>query len=182
MIFIKLFWVFLKIGTFGFGGGYAMLSLIQEEVVDNNQWISASEFTDLVAVSQMTPGPIGINSATYVGYSALHNQGYNDFSSIVGAIIATFALCLPSFLMICLISYFYLKFKSNRFFTYALAAIKPISVSLIALAALSLADQENFIDYYSYFLFVATVIATLKFKVHPIIVLFIAAILGVFIY
>lgn len=182
MIFIKLFWVFIKIGLFGFGGGYAMLSLIQEEVVDRNQWITQSEFIDLVAVSQMTPGPIGINSATYVGYSALNNSGYSTFWCIIGAVISTIALCLPSFLMICLISYFYLKFRSNRFFTYALSGIKPLSVSLIALAALSLSTNENFIDYYSPVLFALALIASLKFKVHPIIILFAAVVVGLVIY
>ena len=73
VLYLKLFWTFFKIGLFGFGGGYGMLSLIQNEVVENHQWISNSEFTDIVAVSQMTPGPIGINSATYVGFKAMEN-------------------------------------------------------------------------------------------------------------
>ncbi|MDM1407056.1 chromate transporter [Myroides sp. DF42-4-2] len=182
MIFFKIFWVFIKIGTFGFGGGYAMLSLIQEEVVDKNNWISKSEFTDLVAVSQMTPGPIGINSATYVGFSALHNQGYSATISILGSLIATVALCLPSFIMICTISYFYFKFRSNRYFAYALAGIKPLSISLIALAALSMSNDENFIDYYSFALFLVALVCSIKFKVHPIIILFVSAIIGLLIY
>lgn len=182
MIFFKLFWVFIKIGTFGFGGGYAMLSFIQEEVVDKNQWISKSEFTDLIAISQMTPGPIGINSATYVGFSALNNQGYSPAVSIFGSVIATIALCLPSFLMICLISYFYLKFRSNRYFSYALAGIKPLSIALIALAALSLTNKDNFTDYYSPILFVLALISSIRFKVHPILILFAAAVIGIVIY
>ena len=76
MIWLQLFYVYLKIGIFGFGGGYAMLSLIQADVVDRYGWISSQEFTDIVAISQMTPGPIGINSATYIGYTAIHNAGY----------------------------------------------------------------------------------------------------------
>ncbi|MEK6495288.1 chromate transporter [Myroides odoratimimus] len=182
MIFLKIFWVFIKIGTFGFGGGYAMLSFIQEEVVDKNQWISKSEFTDLVAVSQMTPGPIGINSATYVGYSALINQGYSTPLAVLGAVVATIALCLPSFIMICFISYFYFKFRTNRYFSYALLRIKPLSISLIALAALTLVNKENFIDYISIILFVLTLICSIRFKIHPILILFAAALLGIFIY
>ena len=182
MIFLKIFWVFIKIGVFGFGGGYAMLSLIQEEVVEKNNWITNSEFTDLVAVSQMTPGPIGINSATYVGFSALHNQGYSSTVSILGAIIATFALCLPSFLMICMISYFYFRFRANRYFSYALSGIKPLSIALIALAALSMSKEENFIDYYSFALFGLALICSIKFKMHPIVILFLAAIIGLCIY
>lgn len=182
MIFLKLFWVFIKIGTFGFGGGYAMLSLIQEEVVEKNQWISRGEFTDLIAVSQMTPGPIGINSATYVGYSALHGVGYPPMVAILGSVIATIALCLPSFMMICLISYFYLKFRSNKYFSYALMGIKPLSIALIALAAASLVDRESFSDYYSIGLFILVLICSIRFKIHPILILFVTAVVGILIY
>lgn len=182
MIFYQLFWVFIKIGTFGFGGGYAMLSLIQEEVVDKNQWITKSEFTDLVAISQMTPGPIGINTATYVGYSALINNGYPLYIAVFGAVITTVALCLPSFLMISLISFFYFRFRSNKFFSYAIAGIKPLSVALIALAALSLTNSENFIDYYSPILFFVALISSIKFKVHPILILVVVAIIGLILY
>ena len=76
MIYLSLFFTFFKIGLFGFGGGYGMLSLIQHETVESHHWLSTSEFTDIVAISQMTPGPIGIDSATYCGYTAIHNAGY----------------------------------------------------------------------------------------------------------
>ena len=92
MLFLQLFYTYLKIGLFGFGGGYAMLSLIQDEVVDKHGWISTQEFTDIVAISQMTPGPIGINSATYIGYTAVQNAGYSTEISILGSVIATFAV------------------------------------------------------------------------------------------
>ena len=84
VLYLKLFWTFFKIGLFGFGGGYGMLSLIQNEVVENHQWISNSEFTDIVAVSQMTPGPIGINSATYVGFKAIENAGMSRTEGVCG--------------------------------------------------------------------------------------------------
>jgi chromate transporter len=104
MLFLQLFYTYLKIGLFGFGGGYAMLSLIQDEVVDKHGWISTQEFTDIVAISQMTPGPIGINSATYIGYTAVQNAGYSTEISILGSVIATFAVCLPSFILVLIIS------------------------------------------------------------------------------
>ena len=88
MIFLKLFLVFSKIGIFNFGGGYAMLSLIQNEVVMKNHWLTNAEFTEIVAISQSTPGPIGINTATYVGYTSVINAGYNEWLAIVGAVIA----------------------------------------------------------------------------------------------
>ncbi|QQU05143.1 chromate transporter [Myroides odoratus] len=182
MIFYQLFWVFIKIGTFGFGGGYAMLSLIQEEVVDHHQWISKSEFTNLVAVSQMTPGPIGINTATYVGYAALINEGYPVYIAILGSALTTIALCLPAFLMIGLISYFYFKFRSNKFFAYAISGIKPLGISLIALAALSLTNKESFPDYFSPVLFIGALVCSIRFKVHPVLILFGAAILGILFY
>ena len=100
MIWLRLLYVYLKIGILGFGGGYAMLSLIQADVVDRYGWISLQEFTDIVAISQMTPGPIGINSATYIGYTAVHNAGYSETMSILGSCLTTFAVCLPSFLSV----------------------------------------------------------------------------------
>ncbi len=182
MIFFKLFWVFVKIGTFGFGGGYAMLSLIQEEVVENNGWMSKQEFTDLVAISQMTPGPIGINTATYAGYSALEHSGYSSSISILGAVLATFALCLPSFIMISVISYFYLRFRKNKNFSFAMKGIRPMGIALIALAALSLTNSDNFTDYLSPVLFIAAFIGSVRFKLHPILILLGAAITGLLIY
>ncbi|WP_373825645.1 chromate transporter, partial [Bacteroides heparinolyticus] len=103
MIFLQLFYTFFKIGLFGFGGGYAMLSMIQAEVVTRYGWLSPQEFTDIVAISQMTPGPIGINSATYVGFTAT--------GSVWGAIVATFAVTLPSFILMLTISRFFLKYQ-----------------------------------------------------------------------
>ncbi|MFD1772149.1 chromate transporter [Sphingobacterium suaedae] len=182
MIFLQLIWVFLKIGTFGFGGGYAMLSLIQEEVVERHAWMSKQEFTDLVAISQMTPGPIGINTATYAGYTAIQHAGYASSMSMLGAAVATIALCIPSFVMILVISYFFLKFRSNVYFTSAMRGIRPLGVSLIALAALSLANVENFVDPISTLLFLAALVAVIKFKLHPVLILAGTALIGLAIY
>ena len=109
MLYLELFITFFQIGLFGFGGGYAMLSMIQGEVVTSHGWLSSAEFTDIVAISQMTPGPIGINSATYVGYTSVINAGYGHAWGILGSAVATFALVLPSFILMIAISKFFLK-------------------------------------------------------------------------
>ena len=102
MIFLQLFITFFEIGLFGFGGGYGMLSLIQTEVVHNHAWMSSAQFTNIVAISQMTPGPIGINSATYCGYTAVKNAQLGDTMAVLGSCTATFALVLPSFILMLL--------------------------------------------------------------------------------
>lgn len=182
MIWLELFYVYLKIGLFGFGGGYAMLSLIQEEVVDRHGWLSLQEFTDIVAVSQMTPGPIGINSATYIGYTAIHNAGYSTGMSILGSALTTFAVCLPSFILVLLVSYYFYRFKNNRYVAAAFLGLRPATVGLIAAAALLLMNGENFIDYKSYIIFGGALLLTWKFKVHPILMIFLAGISGLILY
>ena len=156
MIYWQLICVYLKIGVFGFGGGYAMLSLIQFEIVERYHWLTLQQFTDVVAISQMTPGPIGINSATYIGYTVTGN--------IWGAVIATVAVCLPSFLMVLFISYFFVKFKNNKYVNAAMSGLLPMSVALIGAAALLLMNKDNFIDYKSILIFVAAFLLTWKYK------------------
>jgi len=134
MIWLQLFYVYLKIGIFGFGGGYAMLSLIQADVVDRYGWISSQEFTDIVAISQMTPGPIGINSATYIGYTAIHNAGYSPAMAVLGSCLTTFAVCLPSFLLVLAISYAFAKFRNNKYVAAAFYGLRPASTGLIGAA------------------------------------------------
>ena len=109
LLLLKLFYTFFKIGLFGFGGGYAMISMIQGEVVTRYEWLSSSDFTDIIAISQMTPGPIGINSATYVGYTAMVNAGYSHAVGILGSTVATFSVVLPSFILMIFISRFFLN-------------------------------------------------------------------------
>jgi len=138
MIFIQLIWVFLKIGILGFGGGYAMLSLIQNKVVRNHQWMSNKEFTDLVAISQSTPGPIGINTATFVGYKVIENAGYNPFIASIASLFSTIIVCLPAFILILLLSYSIQKFRKNFYFKNILGVLKPMSLALIGYAAYSL--------------------------------------------
>ena len=166
MIYWQLICVYLKIGVFGFGGGYAMLSLIQFEIVERYHWLTLQQFTDVVAISQMTPGPIGINSATYIGYTVTGN--------IWGAVIATVAVCLPSFLMVLFISYFFVKFKNNKYVNAAMSGLLPMSVALIGAAALLLMNKDNFIDYKSILIFVVAFFLTWKYKVHPILMILLA--------
>ena len=144
MIFLELFYSFFKIGLFGFGGGYGMLSLIQGEVVTRNEWISMGEFTDIVAVSQMTPGPIGINAATYVGYAALENAGYSTFLSVLGSLLASFAVMLPSFILMLLISRYLMKYSKHPRVEAVFELLRPAVVGLIASAALLLLNEANF--------------------------------------
>ncbi len=174
MIYWQLILVYLKIGTFGFGGGYAMLSLIQYEIVEHHHWLTLQQFTDVVAISQMTPGPIGINSATYVGYAVTQ--------SVLGAIVATIAVCLPSFILVLLISYFFAKCKDNKYIKAAMSGLLPMSVSLIAAAALLLMNKENFIDYKSIFIFAAAFGVTWKWNLHPILLIILAGVAGYILY
>ena len=174
MIYWQLLWVYLKIGIFGFGGGYAMLSLIQHEVVEKNQWLTSQEFTDIVAISQMTPGPIGINSATYIGYTAT--------GSIWGSVIATFAVCFPSFLLVLFISYFFHKFKNNKYVEAAFTGLRPMTVGLIGAASLLLMNEENFIDWKSLLIFAGAFLLSWKYKTHPILIICLAGLIGILIY
>ena len=182
MIWLQLFYVYLKIGILGFGGGYAMLSLIQADVVDKYGWITLQEFTDIVAISQMTPGPIGINSATYIGYTAIHNAGYSPAMAILGSCLTTFAVCFPSFLLVLLISYSYARFRNNKYVEAAFLGLRPVTVGLIAAAALLLMNQENFIDYKSFLIFAGAFILTWKFKIHPILMILLAGVAGLVLY
>ena len=129
-LILQLAWTFFVIGAFTIGGGYAMLSLIQNQVVVEHPWISESAFTDIVAISQMTPGPIGINSATYVGYEVLFNATGSHVLGVFGSLTATLALILPSFIIMLLIVRFYLKFKSSKLYAGTMSWLKPCVVGL----------------------------------------------------
>ena len=133
MIFLELFITFFIIGAFTFGGGYAMLSLIQNQVVTVHQWLTPEEFTDIVAISQMSPGPIGINSATYIGYSVPHAMGFSPAVSVLGSITATFAVVLPSYLLVLWICILFEKFRSNRYFASVLKVMRPFAGAFAAL-------------------------------------------------
>ena len=190
MIFLYLFYTFCKIGLFGFGGGYAMLSLIQGEVVTRYQWISATEFTDIVAISQMTPGPIGINSATYVGYTAVVNAGYSAGWGVLGSFIATLAVVLPSFILMIAISRFFLKHQKHPIVEAIFCGLRPAVVGLLAAAALVLMNADNFGSYdvdlfqfgLSVVLFLVTFIGTRVYKINPILMIVLCGVAGFFLY
>ena len=186
MIFLELFYTFLKIGLFSFGGGYGMLSVIQGEVVARHGWLSAAEFTDIVAVSQMTPGPIGINSATYVGYTAVLNSTGSEILAVLGSFAASFAVMLPSIVLMLIVSRFFMKYSKHSSVEAVLKGLRPAVVGLIASAALLLMTVENFGSpaetplqfWVSVALFVAAFVAMKFFKISPILILILAGIFG----
>lgn len=190
MIFIELFYTFLKIGLFSFGGGYGMLSVIQGEVVTRHAWLTAAEFTDIVAISQMTPGPIGINSATYVGYTAVLNTTGSAEWAVVGSLVASFAVMLPSLVLMLVLSYCLIKYGKQRWVEVLFRALRPVVVGLIASAALLLMTEENFGSptgstlqfVVSVLIFVAAFVAMKFYKISPILILVIAGAFGAVFY
>ena len=174
MLYLQLFISFFKIGLFGFGGGYAILSLIQNEVVERYGWMTAQEFTDMVAISQMTPGPIGINAATYVGYTTT--------GSALGSLLTTFAIILPSLIIMLSLCRIYFRFKDNIYVQGVLQGLKYVVVGLIAAAALLLMTPDNFIDHWSLLLFLLVIAGTLLFRLHPILLICLSGIAGFFLY
>ncbi len=186
MIFLKLFVTFFKIGLFGFGGGYGMLSLIQHETVEYHHWLSSSEFTDIVAISQMTPGPIGINSATYCGYTACANAGYSTTMAILGSATSTFALVLPSLILMILISKMFMKYMHTRTVSSVFQGLRPAVVGLLAAATLLLCTRENFSSpkenlwqfCISCFLFIAAFYGVKIMKINPIRMILYCAVAG----
>jgi len=179
-ILLVLFFVFFKIGLFSFGGGYAILPLIQADVVDLYKWVNVQQFTDIVAISQVTPGPISLNAATYVGYLIGNKVGFWD-AFIMGT-VATIGLILPSVIVMSFFSKFYLKFQDNKYMDNAFAGLKIVVVGLILAAAIMLIDKNNFIDWKSAAIFIISVALVLKWKVNPILLTVIAAIAGIIIY
>ena len=186
MIFVKLFITFFKIGLFGFGGGYGMLSLIQHETVERWQWLSSSDFTDIVAISQMTPGPIGINSATYCGYTACANAGYSMPMSVLGSATATFALVLPSLILMILIAKMFMRFMHHHSVESVFRGLRPAVVGLLAAATLLLCTRENFSTpkenlwqfCISCFLFIASFYGVKVMKINPIHMILFSAVAG----
>ena len=182
MIYLQLFYTFFKIGLFGFGGGYAMLSMIQGEVVTRYDWVSTQEFTDIVAISQSTPGPIGINAATYVGFTAT--------GSIWGSVIATFAVVLPSFILMLTISKFFLKYQKHPAVEAVFSGLRPAVVGLLASAALVLMNVENFGSptdatytfVISIIIFLVAFIGTKKYHANPILMIIACGIAGLILY
>ncbi len=182
MIFFELFYTFFFIGMFTIGGGYAMLTLIQHQVVTVHGWITAEAFTDIIAISQMTPGPIGINSATYIGYSVIQAMGYGQAACIAGSMLATMAVVLPSFLITYWICRLYVKLRQNPVFSAVLQSFKPMVIGLLAAATIVLITPTTFPDYISWIIFAAAFALTMWAKASPILTIVLAGIAGYLIY
>ena len=171
MIYLHVFLTFLKIGALGFGGGYAMLSLIQYEVVERHQWITAAGFTDIVAISQATPGPIAFNSATYIGFTAT--------GSVWGSLLATVAVSIPAFVIMLTLCRFFFLLKENRYMKRVLFFIKPVAIGLIGAAAVLLMNRQNFTNYISIIIFGVVLLAQVFFKkLSPVVLIAVAGVAG----
>ena len=181
MILLQLFFTFFKIGLFTIGGGYAMIPLIQADVVGNG-WMELEQFIDFIAVSESTPGPFAVNIATFVG---------SEMGGIVGATFATVGVGLPSFLIILFIARYFMNFQKNFYVRSALQGLRPVIVGLVSSAAFTigianfLPDLSSFsaafshINYRGLIIFAVILLIHLKFKTHPIWLIVISAVLGI---
>jgi len=169
MILLKIFWEFFKIGLFTFGGGYAMIPLIEKEIVNTHHWLTLEQFVELIAIAEMTPGPIAVNSATFVGYKV---------AKFWGAVVSTLGVVLPSFLIIWAIASVFFSFQDNQIVQAAFKGLKPAILALIIVAALSI-TKIAIADYKSVLILVFVVIAVWILKIHPILALLISGIIGI---
>jgi len=189
MIYLKLIWAYLKIGLFGFGGGYAMLALIEREIVGPG-WITEQMFTDIVAISQMTPGPIGINSATYIGYLApgVSSEALSSpFFGILGSLLCTLVVVLPSFLLVAYTSHLIHRHRDSVVVKGIFAGLRPVVIGLIASAALLLMNGSNFGTtepqiIISVAICVAAFVLVYFVKLHPIAVIALSGVAGYLIF
>lgn len=170
MVYFKVFWEFFKIGAFTFGGGYAMIPLIQREIVDKYRWLSMEQFIDIIAIAEMTPGPIAVNSATFVGYKV---------AKFWGAVMATIGVVLPSFLVIWLIASVFFQFQNNLVVQAAFKGLRPAVLGLIIAAVLTVGRTSLACGYKSLLIVTGAVIVLSVFKINPILVLISSAIIGV---
>ena len=170
MIYLQMLFSFFKIGLFSFGGGYAILAMIQQEVVIRHAWLSEAEFVQIVAISQMTPGPIAINAATYIGYQK---------AGVAGGLLCTLGVILPSLIIMLLITISYLKLRNQKWFLMVFKRLRLLSVGLIA-AALIMVLGQAVKDTFSVLIFALCFIATWRFKLNPFTMLLVSAVVGIF--
>lgn len=179
MIYLQLFLSFVKVGAFSFGGGYAALPLIRDEVVNIQGWLSMDEFTDLITISQMTPGPIAINSATFVGIK---------IGGILGALAATAGCVLPACIIVTALAWLYLRFRKLDILQGILSALRPAVVSMIGAAGVSILLSSFFGDeamgvsslkIQSVIIFAVCVVLLMKYKKSPVLVMILAGVLNV---
>ena len=166
---LKLLFTFFKIGLFSFGGGYAMIPFMQREIIEKHQWLNSSEFVDIIGISQMTPGPISVNSATFVGYKV---------SGIVGSIFATLGITVISFILVSIASKTIDKFKESKYLKAALLGMRPVLIALIINAFISLA-KDAYVDVKSIIVTLIVGVCLLSKKIHPILTIVIAGLLGI---
>ena len=199
MILFKLFYTFLLIGLFTFGGGYSMIALIQNAVVEEHGWLTSQEFADLLAISQITPGPVGINTATYAGYSAVIAEGYPTAVAVAGAVIASLAVLILPLTLILVVGRWLLKHKDQAPFDIIFKTLRLTIIGLIAAAALSLFVDTFDIDTLissipnpsthqlvnlstSFLIFIAVFLLSLRKKVSPILLILLSGLAGLLFY
>ena len=189
MIFLRIFLAFLKIGIFTFGGGYSMVALIQNEVVEKNAWLTTQEFTDILAISQMTPGPVGINTATYAGYTAVVNAGLPLWQGIAGSIIASLAVILFPVAAMSIVFSYVARNRKNPLIDKMFRILRLTVVGLIAAAAMLLLTKESFgipglnVQFItSVFVFAAVFYFSLRHRTNPILLILASALLGLVVY
>ncbi len=184
MIYLKLFWSFFQVGLFSFGGGYAAMPLIQHQVVERNDWLTMSEFADVITISQMTPGPIGINSATFIG---------TRVAGLTGAIVATLGCVFPSCIIILFLAYLYYRYRGLSVVQGILNGLRPAVIAMIASAGFTLltlsfwsgkgiSGNINNMDSVSIFIFILAIVVLRRWKVNPIFVIAGSGALGLCLY
>lgn len=183
MIYLTLYWSFVQIGLFSIGGGYAALPLIEHQVIEIHQWLTMSEFTDLLTISQMTPGPIALNASTFVG---------TKVGGLLGAIIATIGCVTPSCIIVMTLAYFYYKYNNLTIVKKVLDMLRPVVVALIGAAGLSIIVSAFWgekvmgslgeINKIAVVLFLVGVGVLRKFKLNPVTIIFVSGVIGVVVY
>ena len=195
MILFELFYTFLIIGLFTFGGGYSMIALIQSAVVDRHAWLTTQEFADILAISQITPGPVGINAATYAGYSAVIAEGYPTVVAVAGAVVASLAVLILPLTLILIVGRWLLKHKDQAPFDTIFKGLRLTVIGLIAAAALSLLPTAfsptptgtvtifNFqLSIFNVIIFAAVFFLSLRKKASPILLILLSGLVGFLIY
>lgn len=176
MIFLSLFFTFLQVGVFGFGGDYGMLALIQSETVVQHGWLTSAEFANIVALSRIAPGSVGINSAAYCGYAVVRNAGYDELMGVLGGGVATLGVLLPAFIIMVLVCRMLMKYMHTVPVQSMLSGLRPAVVGLVGAAALMLMNAENFSSpsqnpwqfWISVAIFAATYIGVRVLKINPL--------------
>ena len=184
MIYLRLFWAFFQIGCLSFGGGYAAVPLVQDQIVETNHWLEMSQFADLITIAEMTPGPIVVNSATFVG---------QQIAGFPGAVMCTLGCILPSLIIVLALSWLYMRYRNLSMIQGVLNGLRPAIVAMIASAGLSLLVLALFNTSLSELvisdfravegvIFVVCLVLLRKFKVNPIAIIFGSGIVGTMVY